>query len=133
MSNDALTLTRRILAINPDFYSLWNYRREILVFQFASTLASGSSVDEGVGNEVNQKQTACLGELALTEECLRVQPKSYWAWNHRRWILENMPKPPWKKELAMVELMLDLDARNCTFVAYLQIFTIVYRGTTYLS
>ena len=58
---------------------------------------------------------------------LREHPKVYWIWNHRRWCLENVPEGPvvdnkpslqwrkanWQKELAVVEKMLDADARNC--------------------
>ncbi|KAF8636467.1 hypothetical protein AX17_003283 [Amanita inopinata Kibby_2008] len=58
---------------------------------------------------------------------LKVHPKVYWIWNHRRWCLENVPGGPgepgeidadgwrranWDRELFVVEKMLDADARN---------------------
>ena len=66
-------------------------------------------------------------DLGLTETYLRAHPKVYWIWNHRRWCLQNVPNGPteddpkgwetanWKKELFVVEKMLNVDARNCTY------------------
>lgn len=54
---------------------------------------------------------------------LKVHPKVYWIWTHRKWLLENVPLGPgesedwrngfWKTELMVVEKILDADARNC--------------------
>lgn len=64
-------------------------------------------------------------DLDMTMSFLREHPKVYWIWNHRRWCLENVPECPdeetrlgwrkavWKKEMRAVEMMLDVDARNC--------------------
>jgi geranylgeranyl transferase type-2 subunit alpha len=66
-------------------------------------------------------------DLDMTFAALRQHPKVYWIWNHRRWCLENVPEGPgtgaddaigwrknnWARELAVVEKMLDADARNC--------------------
>lgn len=64
-------------------------------------------------------------ELAFTMSALKVHPKVYWIWNHRRWCLENIPNAPdeedrqawknasWEKELTVVEKLLDADPRNC--------------------
>lgn len=63
-------------------------------------------------------------DLSLTFTLLREHPKVYWIWNHRRWCLENIPDSTsddvdewrnltWKKELFVVEKMLEADARNC--------------------
>ncbi|KAN0075348.1 hypothetical protein V8E55_011371 [Tylopilus felleus] len=65
-------------------------------------------------------------ELSMTMAALREHPKVYWIWNHRRWCLENVPDGPlvdgkpslqwrkanWQRELAVVEKMLNADARN---------------------
>ncbi|EEB95242.1 hypothetical protein MPER_05820 [Moniliophthora perniciosa FA553] len=62
----------------------------------------------------------------MTTAFLKMHPKIYWIWNHRRWCLENVPDGPgttgddqigwkkasWSKELLVVEKMLDADARN---------------------
>lgn len=69
---------------------------------------------------------------------LRMHPKVYWIWNHRRWCLENVPEGPtgdplgWKKahwtmELRAVEKMLDADARNC-MLCYTRSFAFVKVG-----
>lgn len=62
-------------------------------------------------------------ELKLTMAYLQIHPKVYWIWNHRKWCLENAPAGPddgeewrcgfWKGELAVIEALLDADARNC--------------------
>ena len=64
-------------------------------------------------------------DLAMTTKLLKVHPKVYWIWNHRRWCLENIPEAPdsadaqtwrrltWERELFIVEKMLEADARNC--------------------
>jgi hypothetical protein len=59
------------------------------------------------------------GELEFVQENLKLNPKSYWMWNHRRWCLESMSQPRWDRELAMVGRFLEMDARNCKFVGCL--------------
>ncbi|PCH38278.1 protein prenylyltransferase [Wolfiporia cocos MD-104 SS10] len=111
-SKDAFDLTTRILHINPEFYTIWNYRRNILVNGiFPSSSAA----------EINDLLST---DLSLTTAHLKQHPKVYWIWNHRRWCLANVPDGPtdddpdswrkadWNKELYVVEKMLDADARN---------------------
>ncbi|TPX64857.1 hypothetical protein SpCBS45565_g05600 [Spizellomyces sp. 'palustris'] len=97
--DEAFQLTTKLLSINPEYYTMWNLRRQILLEKFKI-----------VG--VEEKEALCSSELRFAQEGLKVNPKSYWVWNHRRWILENMPNPPWDRELRLLEAMLDLDARN---------------------
>ena len=64
-------------------------------------------------------------DLAMTTKLLKVNPKVYWIWNHRRWCLEHIPEGPnsadaqawrlstWERELFIVEKMLEADSRNC--------------------
>ncbi|KAG6817084.1 hypothetical protein H0H87_012852 [Tephrocybe sp. NHM501043] len=115
LSQDALQLTARLLQINPDFYTIWNYRRIILL----NGIFPASSPDE-----IND---AITGDLSSTMIALKAHPKVYWIWNHRRWCLENTPHEPsvdgetgagvwrkanWDRELYVVEKMLDADPRN---------------------
>lgn len=107
-----MDLTFRLLHINPEFYTIWNYRRNILV--------------NGVfPNNSPQQVNDLLGrELDMVTGVLKAHPKVYWIWNHRRWCLTNVPDGPegdvqgwkkanWDRELYIVEKMLDADARNC--------------------
>ncbi|KAJ7632209.1 rab-protein geranylgeranyltransferase [Roridomyces roridus] len=92
-SRDTLDLTTRILRINPEFFTAWNYRRNILL--------------SGI----------------FPERYRMTHPKVYWIWNHRRWCLENTPSGPegnlngwrqtnWDREMFVVDKMLDADSRN---------------------
>ncbi|CAL1291574.1 unnamed protein product [Larinioides sclopetarius] len=96
---EALELTARILEKNPDFYTWWNYRREILLFF------------KTVKTEEEMKKL-CLIELDLTQNCLKVNPKSYSAWHHRFWTMEFHPEGDWKRELKLCNFFLSLDERN---------------------
>lgn len=77
--------------------------------------ANGSTDEEIIG--------LLEADLRLTMAYLRVHPKVYWIWTHRKWCLENVPRGPgetegwrnefWKKEIGLVEKLLEADARNC--------------------
>ncbi|BEI83252.1 hypothetical protein CcaverHIS002_0311200 [Cutaneotrichosporon cavernicola] len=107
---EALEKTNKLLDLNPEFYTVWNYRRHILT----RGLFPSSTDEEIVG--------LLEADLRLTMAYLRVHPKVYWIWTHRKWCLENVPRGPgdsegwrnefWKKEIGLVEKLLDADARN---------------------
>jgi len=110
-SKSAFTKTTEVLGANPDFYTVWNYRREILS---TGVLPSLDSVDV---------LTILTSELQFTMSLLKKHPKTYWIWNHRRWCLENLSSSKnssvnhavseiWRSELNVVETMLDRDPRN---------------------
>ncbi|KAG0238051.1 hypothetical protein BGW42_007605 [Actinomortierella wolfii] len=98
--NEALKVTTLILRRTPDYYTCWNIRRNILLEGFL----------KDVDTETAEK--IYMGELEFLQENLKLNPKSYYMWNHRRWCLEHMVNPPWNRELAMVSKFLELDARN---------------------
>ncbi|KAL1919759.1 uncharacterized protein VTP21DRAFT_1690 [Calcarisporiella thermophila] len=97
--DDSLALTTKILGQNPDFYTIWNFRRMILC----------AILEQAIQEE---KQKTFERELTFLAQIIRLNPKSYWIFNHRRWCLQNMPTPDWDRELILVGKMLDLDARN---------------------
>jgi geranylgeranyl transferase type-2 subunit alpha len=67
----ALEFTAKLLKINPDFYSVWNYRKEILVFNKAALLAPAEDKSQLiVDNDLREK------ELKLSEDCITKSPKS---------------------------------------------------------
>lgn len=103
-----MELTGQLVAVNPDFYTIWNYRREILL-----SIRNGSKADE----ENEEFAKICRNELQLTENCLRVNPKSYCVWHQRRWVIEQMPDPDLKMEISLCNQCLQLDERNCEFNA----------------
>lgn len=95
-----LDLTGKILSVNPDVSTLWNIRRECILYMTAC--------DEP---DVNLFEK----DLGFTEMCLQIQPKSYGAWHHRVWVLENSPNPDWNREVNICTLYLKKDERNCEF------------------
>ena len=110
-----MDLTTKVLQINPEFYTVWNYRRNI----YLSAVFPNSTPEQI--NEILKT------DLVMTMIALKAHPKVYWIWNHRRWCLEQTPDGPdggggdphgwrmknWKQELFVVEKILDVDARNC--------------------
>lgn len=100
LDSDLIVLTGSILCQNPDFYTLWNVRKECFV------AALHSPGDRDLEDMFNR-------DLDFTEACLRVNPKSYGAWHHRCWLLENHPKADYQKEVALCTRYLKLDERNC--------------------
>ncbi|KYO40687.1 geranylgeranyl transferase type-2 subunit alpha [Alligator mississippiensis] len=99
LDKEGLELTSQILGANPDFATLWNFRREIFLHL----------EEEGSPEEM---QALCQGELGFLESCLRVNPKSYGTWHHRCWVLERAPQPDWARELELCARFLESDERN---------------------
>uniref|UniRef100_A0A1A8D5A5 Geranylgeranyl transferase type-2 subunit alpha n=1 Tax=Nothobranchius kadleci TaxID=1051664 RepID=A0A1A8D5A5_NOTKA len=97
--DEALQLTQQLLSSNPDFATLWNYRREILLHL------------ETVKDE-NEVQKIYEAELSFLESCLKVNPKSYGSWHHRGWVSARLPRPDWARELGLCDRCLSLDDRN---------------------
>ncbi|EJT98480.1 rab-protein geranylgeranyltransferase [Dacryopinax primogenitus] len=112
-TQESFDLTTKLLGLNPELYSIWNYRRLILLNGLFPNLSP-----EGIF-------TLLQSELNFTTGALKVHPKVYWIWNHRRWCLANVPPGPdgapvekswkrqmWTRELFIDERMLEADARN---------------------
>lgn len=87
---EVVELTGAVLAANPDVGTCWNLRRDAL------ELLGGDWVP---------------GELAFVGGCLGVNPKSYGAWHHRRWVLRHAPPDP-AAQRAFCARLLDADPRN---------------------
>uniref|UniRef100_A0A8C2YVT5 Geranylgeranyl transferase type-2 subunit alpha n=1 Tax=Cyclopterus lumpus TaxID=8103 RepID=A0A8C2YVT5_CYCLU len=95
----ALQVTQQLLSSNPDFGTLWNYRRETLMHL------------ETVRDE-DEVQKIYEAELSFLESCLKVNPKSYGSWHHRGWVSNRLPRPDWARELGLCDRCLSLDDRN---------------------
>lgn len=96
---EGLKVAEEILRSNPDFSTLWNFRREIFL----------SYQEERPKEELQDLFTY---ELGFLEGCLQVNPKSYGVWHHREWVLYHMPTPNWKREVDLCNLFLQYDERN---------------------
>lgn len=99
-----LDLCGKILSVNPDHSTLWNIRKECILKMTADNTENNALFER---------------DLGFTELCLQVQPKSYGAWHHRVWILENSPDPDWNREVNLCTLYLKKDERNCESSNYL--------------
>lgn len=70
-SSETFALTGQILRTNPDFYSVWNLRREILISQY-SELSHAMKLPE----TKIVLDSALHEELKLTEDAIKKNPKS---------------------------------------------------------
>ncbi|KAJ5160828.1 uncharacterized protein N7482_007832 [Penicillium canariense] len=103
-----------LLSRNPEYYTVWNYRRQALRHQFSDA--------EGSSEEVSTNQIAELikDDLVFLIPLLRSFPKCYWIWNYRVWLLNEarhllplaVSRQFWQEELKLVGKMLTLDSRN---------------------
>lgn len=125
LTAEAFALTQKILEINPEFYTLWNYRRDIALHLLAAAPAVATEADTASASATLTASSTdatftrpSLGESEkrLTQLALEKNPKSYCAWHHRRWAAE-LGCLDMAEELATCNKFLDLDSRNCAFTA----------------
>ncbi|XP_053672152.1 geranylgeranyl transferase type-2 subunit alpha [Anopheles nili] len=95
---EMMELTSKILSNHPDVATLWNLRRMCILAQKES--------------DTDNIQCVFDKDLRFTETCLMVNPKSYCAWHHRSWVLENAPTANWQTEVELCTKYLKLDERN---------------------
>ena len=69
-----LELIATVLSINSDYYTMWNFRRDLLASVIHHTAAF--------------PLPALEGELKTTEQCLKKSPKSYPAFHHRKHVID---------------------------------------------
>ena len=114
-----LELTSKMVVVNPDFYTIWGYRREILAHHFNNFQPTPPTTNED-GDKDNKSQITqedlnkmYLKESMLTETALsKRNPKSYYAWHHRKWVLSNGGITNLEKELQLTAQFLERDERN---------------------
>ena len=100
LDEELLRLTEELLSQNPDHYTVWNTRREVVLQLLAAA------------TEDSSKQELFKKELHFLELCLKVNPKSYGTFLHRRWVLAQIPTPNWQQEISLCDLFLSYDERN---------------------
>ncbi|KAF7527720.1 hypothetical protein PCG10_002188 [Penicillium crustosum] len=111
---ETLKKISELLSSNPEYYTAWNYRRQVLQYQFSQ---AGDSDDETAAHSISE---LIINDLHFLIPLLRSFPKCYWIWNYRLWLLDGarrlLPLPEarqiWQQELALVGKMLTLDSRN---------------------
>lgn len=101
--DESLTVTAKLLQVNPELYSMFNFRRELLLKR-----REALSYDE--------YRTLMLKELEANTKTVTKDHKCYAAWLHRRWILqqvdENTRLEILTAELKKCESLLKVDERN---------------------
>lgn len=110
----ALELTEKLVLVNPDVYTLWNYRKEILIDLKAKDqvdeASEGNNKPQSIGCSIKQLSE---NELTLTQNCLMKQPKSYPVWHHRYWVITCLiDEPDYIGELQLCKEALTHDSRN---------------------
>lgn len=105
---DSLAASAKVIEVNPDHSTMWNFRRECL--QAMHGERAPASEDAGAADSLRQ---ACEGEFALTQACLAINPKSYPVWFHRMWVLQwGRCEWAYPRELKLTTKLLALDDRN---------------------
>lgn len=130
-SPELLDRTSKLLMMNPDCYTLWNYRREILIETLAEQGLSNEISPSGIEGETvfsglstpsgdalyfvseAEGKTIREQELLLTQQCIQKNPKSYPSWYHREWIVRRFQCiDQGHQELELCNLFLKTDQRN---------------------
>lgn len=93
-SERAKELTGRVIDLAPAYYTAWNYRFDILMH-----LANGNA-------ELLNQELEWIDEVTLNN------PKNYQIWSYKEAVLKNHPSPSCKRELPILQLMLDDDTKN---------------------
>uniref|UniRef100_A0A8R1I144 Geranylgeranyl transferase type-2 subunit alpha n=2 Tax=Caenorhabditis japonica TaxID=281687 RepID=A0A8R1I144_CAEJA len=112
---EILSLTQQILEKNADIYTFWNIRRTAIEQRIEANrnyLLELDVLDEEKAKSAQKVENLLAGELFLSYECIKSNPKSYSAWYQRAWVLQRQANPDYVKELALCEKALQMDCRN---------------------
>ena len=96
-----LNLITKVLENIPEFGTLWNWRRIVLLEIFGECVEEKCNEDELLAmkttekdNEVDKtpnKADMIISEKLFVARCLEVNPKAYSLWSHRHWLVEQDP------------------------------------------
>ena len=88
---DSMTLTSKVLEINPEFYSAWNLRRLIIEDALQKYRATeGGEVAVGGGEDVKGAEWMLRKELELLQAAIAHNAKVYCLWHHRLWVVDKL-------------------------------------------
>eukprot|EP00262_Sarcandra_glabra_P008383 TRINITY_DN21900_c0_g1_i1.p1 TRINITY_DN21900_c0_g1~~TRINITY_DN21900_c0_g1_i1.p1 ORF type:complete len:707 (+),score=80.64 TRINITY_DN21900_c0_g1_i1:80-2200(+) len=98
-TKEALEISSKLLEINPEVYTAWNYRK--------------LGVEHYLRDEIDHDsiKTILNEELRVVEIALRRNPKCYGAWHHRKWVLKKGFSSI-DHEFRLVDQLLKADSRN---------------------
>lgn len=114
MDEEYKGLLGKLLRLHPDFYSMWNFRKEAVLQEIGRIGEDRSNSSEGRDKALGAVYEE---ELALSVDCIKRNPKSYPAWHHHKWALEKGldflgGSAILKEDLALCGSFLELDGRN---------------------
>lgn len=145
LDREVLKLLDVLLEVSPEQYTLFGYRRAILLHAWAEEEATSIAVGspENPSNEGTHplsppeslKQRDLLYEFQLNSKVLQKDFKVYSAFVHRRWIIDNMPDAAVRADLLAGEVkrceaLLKLDERNFHAWGYRRWVTSLLRTTS---
>ncbi|TID24412.1 protein prenylyltransferase [Venturia nashicola] len=118
-TDEVLSLTSTLLKKNPEYYTIWNHRRRILLHQFTNA-PNHDAENTSSASPAPTIRGLIAKDLRFIVPLLVQYPKCYWIWNYRLWMLHQAEKhlePPtvqqlWQEELDLVSKMLTRDERN---------------------
>ncbi|KAF1756821.1 hypothetical protein GCK72_013275 [Caenorhabditis remanei] len=113
--DELLSLTQGVLEKNADIYTFWNIRRTTIEQRIEANdkiQKDSEASDEEKTKSAQKIENLLAGELFLSYECIKSNPKSYSAWYQRAWVLQRQTSPDYAKELALCEKALQMDCRN---------------------
>ena len=84
MESLMLTLTQKLVEIQPEMITCWNKRKA----RFCLYVVVRQQKNEE--EEEERLKNVAKEELHVSEQGLRRNPKSYCAWEHRRWVIARL-------------------------------------------
>lgn len=123
---EGLKCTEKLLSINPEVYTMWNYRKKAIDALYA---------EEAEGDNATRVKKL-REELAFCEGAVRHHPKSYWVYNQREWAttaLDKLGQCDWERELSLCSKLLQLDGRNFHGWNYRRYVTRHHEGSSNVS
>lgn len=112
-SERALHATSEAIEIVPAFYTMWNYRFQIIKALYGKN-----------GTDLNR-------ELDWLDEFTLNNPKNYQIWSYRQALLQLHPSPSFQRELPILQSMIDDDTKNYHVWSYRRWCVLFFRDFTH--